>query len=214
MMGKGDAIVTFDGSGSSDADGADTIHTYEWDFGEGETDSGKTVTHRYSSTGSRTVTLTVIDNCGAMADDTADVNITGPTPPAATPPAGTVEPQPSATDETQNSVAGTQGFCYRVQPGNTLTGIAYHFGVPVRDLAEVNAVGPAYYVIAGQGLFIPTGELVDGPNIYEVQSGDTLNSIAFQCGLSISRLATANGLTSGQSLTPGQFLGIPLWTWY
>jgi LysM repeat protein len=84
----------------------------------------------------------------------------------------------------------------------------------VPTLAEVNGVSPDYFVIAGQGLFIPTGEIVDGPNIYEVQSGDTLNSIAFQCGLSTSRLAGANGLAPGQSLTPGQYLGIPLWTWY
>jgi hypothetical protein len=47
-------------------------------------------------------------------------------------------------------------------------------------LAEVNGVSPAYFVIAGQGIFIPTGEVQNGPNIYEVQPGDTLDSIAFQ----------------------------------
>jgi LysM repeat protein len=106
------------------------------------------------------------------------------------------------------------GFCYRVRPGNTLTGIAGYFGVPLLALAEVNGVSPGYFVIAGQGLFIPTGEIQPGPNLYEVQPGDTLDSIAFQCGLSTATLANANGLTPGQSLTPGQLLGIPLWSWY
>jgi LysM repeat protein len=78
----------------------------------------------------------------------------------------------------------------------------------------VNGVSPAYYVVAGQGLFIPVSEIQSGPNVYEVQPGDTLDSIAFHCGLSTAKLASANGLTPGQSLTPGQLLGIPLWVWY
>lgn len=211
MMGKGLAFVTFDGSGSSDADG--TIYTYEWDFGDGEADSGRSVTHGYSSTGVFEATLTVIDNCGAAAEAKVQVTVTGPTPPA--PGTGTPTATAQATAApTGQPTAGTMGFCYRVQPGNTLTGIAGYFGVPVLDLAEVNGVGPDYYVIAGQGLFIPSGEIQPGPNVYEVQSGDTLNSIAFQCGLSTATLASANGLSAGQSLTPGQLLGIPLWSWY
>jgi LysM repeat protein/outer membrane biosynthesis protein TonB len=207
MMGKGLAFVTFDGSGSSDADG--TIDSYEWDFGDGEADSGQSVTHGYSSTGVFEATLTVIDNCGAAAEAKVQVTVTGPTPPA--PGTGTPQATPAPTGQPS---AGTMGFCYRVQPGNTLTGIAGYFGVPVLDLAEVNGVSPEYYVIAGQGLFIPSGDIQAGPNVYEVQSGDTLNSVAFQCGLSEATLASANGLSAGQSLTPGQLLGIPLWSWY
>ncbi|MCK6629761.1 MAG: PKD domain-containing protein [Anaerolineae bacterium] len=219
MMGKGQAFVTFDGSSSSDADG--TIYTYEWDFGDGETDSGQSVTHGYSSTGAFEVTLTVTDNCGATGEDRVQVTVTGPTPPAPGTGTPTATAQPTAaptgqptTAPTGQPSAGTMGFCYRVQPGNTLTGIAGYFGVPLLDLAEVNGVGPEYYVIAGQGLFIPNGQIQAGPNVYEVQSGDTLNSIAFQCGLSAATLASANGLSTGQSLTPGQLLGIPLWSWY
>jgi LysM repeat protein len=213
MMGKGQAFVTFDGSGSSDPDG--TITTFEWDFGDGETDSGQSVTHGYSSTGTFEATLTVTDNCGATAEDKVEVTVTGPTPPAAGTGTPTTQPQPnpSATSD-PNAPAGTMGFCYRVRPGNTLTGIANYFGVSLPLLAEVNGVSPAYYVIAGQGVFIPTGEVQPGPNVYEVQPGDTLDSIAFQCGLSTAKLASANGLTPVQSLTPGQFLGIPLWSWY
>jgi LysM repeat protein len=213
MMGKGQAFVTFDGSGSSDPDG--TITTFEWDFGDGETDSGQSVTHGYSSTGTFEATLTVTDNCGATAEDKVEVTVTGPTPPAAGTGTPTTQPQPSPSATSDpNASAGTMGFCYRVRPGNTLTGIANYFGVSLPLLAEVNGVSPTYYVIAGQGVFIPTGEVQPGPNVYEVQPGDTLDSIAFQCGLSTAKLASANGLTPVQSLTPGQFLGIPVWSWY
>jgi hypothetical protein len=84
MMGKGQAFVIFDGSSSSDADG--TITSYEWDFGDGNTDSGQSVTYGYSSTGTFVASLTVTDNCGATAIDQAEVTIVGPTPPSSSTP--------------------------------------------------------------------------------------------------------------------------------
>lgn len=61
--------ISFDGSGSSDADG--TIVSYNWGFGDGTSASGKTVTHSYSSAGNYTVILTITDNGGVSASDTA-----------------------------------------------------------------------------------------------------------------------------------------------
>lgn len=49
---------TFDGSASSDDGG---IVSWEWDLGDGTTDSGETVRHRYTSGSSYTVTLIVTD---------------------------------------------------------------------------------------------------------------------------------------------------------
>lgn len=64
-------VVSFDGLSSYDPDG--TILSYEWDFGDGETDTGRYVTHRFrgSPDGLRTynVTLTVEDDKGAKASD-------------------------------------------------------------------------------------------------------------------------------------------------
>jgi len=57
--------VTFDASASYDPDG--TIVSYSWNFGDGKTASGVTVTHVYSAAGRYTVTLTVTDNQGATA---------------------------------------------------------------------------------------------------------------------------------------------------
>ena len=58
--------VNFDGSGSNDPDG--NIVSYNWDFGDGTTESGisSDVTHIYSSYGDHIVTLTVMDNGGAI----------------------------------------------------------------------------------------------------------------------------------------------------
>lgn len=204
MMGKGQAIVTFDGSNSTDSDGE--IVSYEWDFDDGSAvESGESVTHGYSSPGSYLVTLIVTDDCGESSLATAEVTIAGPTPPAGT--STPVVPTPSPVPPP----LGTLGFCYRVQYGDTLSGIAWRFGVSWQDLAFVNRVGMGYFVIAGQGLFIPTGPITDGPNIYVVQDGDTLNSVAYHCGLTTTTLARVNGLHLDESLSPGQMLMIPPW---
>jgi LysM repeat protein len=205
MMGKGQAIINFDGSGSTDPDG--TIESYEWDFGDNsEPGRGQTVSHGYTSTGSFEAKLTVTDNCGATAEATADVSIVGPTPPAN----GTTTPTPPATSEPAPEGA-TLGFCHLVQRGQTLSGIAAFYGVPLPILADVNAVSMGYFVIAGQGLFIPVSEVQYGPNVYEVQPSDTLGSVAYQCGMSPGILATVNNLEPGANLTPGQMLMIPPW---
>jgi PKD repeat protein len=53
----------FDGSGSSDSDGS--ITSYDWEFGDGTTASGQTVSHTYDSDGTYTVTLTVTNDSSA-----------------------------------------------------------------------------------------------------------------------------------------------------
>jgi len=51
---------TFNGTGSSDPDGA--VTAYSWAFGDGTTGSGAIVTHAYTGSGTYNVTLTVTDN--------------------------------------------------------------------------------------------------------------------------------------------------------
>jgi subtilisin family serine protease/PKD repeat protein len=53
------AVVAFDGTGSSDADGDALI--YSWDFGDGATGFGPTPSHTYAAVGNYTVTLVVED---------------------------------------------------------------------------------------------------------------------------------------------------------
>jgi PKD repeat protein len=67
-------VITFDGSGSTDPEG--NIASYAWDFGDGTSGTGITVTHAYSTAGTYTVTLTVTDDGGLTDSDTAIVTVT------------------------------------------------------------------------------------------------------------------------------------------
>ena len=64
--------VKFDGSQSRDNYG---IKEYSWNFGDGNTDVGKTVSHVYSEAGTYTVTLTVTDESGNSDTDTTTVTV-------------------------------------------------------------------------------------------------------------------------------------------
>lgn len=71
--GKAKRAVSFDGSGSTDPDG--TIVSWEWDFGDSETDTGETVEHSYAVENTYTVVLTVTDNDGLTDTDSTTATI-------------------------------------------------------------------------------------------------------------------------------------------
>jgi len=101
---------------------------------------------------------------------------------------------------------------YIVQPGDTLTSIARRYGVNVNQLAAANGLSDQGWVYVGQALTIP-GEPANIPapsdGYYSVQSGDTLMTIAMRHGLTVSQLATANGLAWNAWVYAGQQLIIP-----
>ena len=70
----GGQTCTFDGTGSTDADG--TVVGYHWNFGDGFSASGPTVQHTFNLIGNYTVSLTVSDNLGeASFPDTENITI-------------------------------------------------------------------------------------------------------------------------------------------
>jgi PKD repeat protein len=84
----------FYGDRSYDPDGY--IVTYEWDFGDGMTESGSIVWHKYNTTGEFNVTLIVTDDDGAISSDTGIVWVVDcnpPPPPVNFPPIAVPEPR-------------------------------------------------------------------------------------------------------------------------
>ncbi|HEV8087704.1 MAG TPA: PKD domain-containing protein [Actinomycetota bacterium] len=74
-----DKTVTFDAV-ATDSDG--TIASVSWDFGDGTTGTGSSVTHTYSSYGTYTIVNTVVDNGGSTANNsssTCHISTTNPT---------------------------------------------------------------------------------------------------------------------------------------
>jgi len=67
--------VTFDASASNDDGDGGWIVSYDWDFGDGATGTGKVVDHVYNMSGAYTVTLTVTDNDDLTGIATADIDI-------------------------------------------------------------------------------------------------------------------------------------------
>ena len=117
-----------------------------------------------------------------------------------------------------------QGGGYVVQRGDTLAEIAARFGVSVNSLAQVNGITDANLVYVGQQLIIPgvssgadasgtaeTASALTETNgeVHVVQSGETLARIAARYGVSLSSLASANGITNYNKIITGQRLVIP-----
>lgn len=67
--------VTFDGSGSSDAEDANAALSFAWDFGDGGVGAGENPTHSYGAVGDYTVTLVVTDTGGLQATATTTASI-------------------------------------------------------------------------------------------------------------------------------------------
>lgn len=65
--------VTFDASGSKDVDGS--IVTYGWDFGDGQTGTGKNVVHNYTLNGTYAPVLIVTDNLGATNSYSSQITV-------------------------------------------------------------------------------------------------------------------------------------------
>lgn len=74
-----DLSCIFDASASSDSDG--TVDSYSWDFGDGNSATGATPSHTFSTGGTFDVTLTVTDNQGATGNDTQSVTVVDPNGP-------------------------------------------------------------------------------------------------------------------------------------
>jgi PKD repeat protein len=67
---------SFDGTGSTDADG--TVVSHAWTFGDGGSGAGALASHTYGTAGTYDVTLQVTDDGGATASVTQQVTVSAP----------------------------------------------------------------------------------------------------------------------------------------
>ena len=74
-------VFQFDAAGSVDQAAAAAALSYNWDFGDGATASGKTVKHKYQALGVHEVSLRVTDEQGGSSVATRSVEILKNSPP-------------------------------------------------------------------------------------------------------------------------------------
>lgn len=97
---------------------------------------------------------------------------------------------------------------YVVQKGDSLYSIANKLGTTVSELKKENNLTSNTLQI-GEVLRIPTKEIYEGEeNVYIVQKGDTLYSVAMANNTTVDELKKANNLTSN-IISTGQLLKIP-----
>jgi membrane-bound lytic murein transglycosylase D len=101
--------------------------------------------------------------------------------------------------------SGPASLSYTIKPGDTLSGIASHFGVTVAQIQRDNGITNSAHIKAGQVIQVRTDN--GGWGYYTVRKGDTLGLIARKHGCTVSDLQAWNGLKSS-TIYPGQQLRI------
>jgi PKD repeat protein len=185
--------VRFDGSGSSDADGA--IARYDWDFGDGTTGSGATPTHVYNESGVFEVALTVTDDSGTIRSSDTDTLsvVVNEAPIADAGPdligapgqtltfvgSGSIDPDGDVTEYLWDFKDGATGSGGQVAHSFARPG-TYHVRLQVRDDTEHSSAfdyDEAKVVInappvanAGQDILAAPGDAVrlDGANSFDI----------------------------------------------
>lgn len=108
------------------------------------------------------------------------------------------------------SVTGTTatsgGSTYKVQSGDTLSGIAAQYGTTAAALASLNGISNPNVIYVGQTLKVAGNAVATNTSTYTVQSGDTLSAIAAAHYLNTATLAAYNGITNYNVIYVGQQL--------
>jgi LysM repeat protein len=121
------------------------------------------------------------------------------------------------------AVSGGGGGGYRVQPGDTLSGIAAARGISPSALAAANGLKADGWVISGTTLNMPgagtgvapvaaTTSTVAAPEAmgaYKVRPGDTLSGLAAVARVPVAQMAQMNGLNPQAQIIAGTVLKLP-----
>ena len=139
-----------------------------------------------------------------------------PRPPTATPTV-TLTSAPTLTPTPSGPIV------YIVEPGDTLSSIAEKFGVEIVLLMALNDITDPNQLfvnikitIPESGSLLPTKtplpeNLIPGQNIeYQIQPGDTLETIAAEFNSTAEAIAELNGIEDPNSIGVGQIILVPV----
>ena len=120
---------------------------------------------------------------------------------------GTV-PDPGDSDTPDVSENGSRTVTHTVVRGEALSRIAARYGVTVSAIAAANNIPNLNLIRPGQQIIVPANGPFAGTNepaplYHVVQRGETLASISSRYELSISQLASANGMSTTTQLITG-----------
>ena len=110
--------------------------------------------------------------------------------------------KPSKPKESTSNKS-TSAQTYKVQSGDTLSGIAVKFGTTVANLSNLNGISNPNKINVGQLLYVKGTAKT---STYTVKSGDTLSGIAAKYGTTTKALQNLNGITNANLIYAGQKL--------
>jgi peptidoglycan-N-acetylglucosamine deacetylase len=117
------------------------------------------------------------------------------------------------------AAAPAPGETHTVASGDTLSGIAERYGVPLRTVFALNGLGPSSVIHPGDVIRL-TGEAAEpgtpppaeGPpaaRSHTVRLGDTLGRIAASYGVPLATVFELNGLGWSSIIRPGDVIRLP-----
>lgn len=129
-------------------------------------------------------------------------------------PTEAAQPPPSPTALSGIVPSDHDGFDHAVAEGETLLGLALHYGVPMAAIQLENGLEDGTGLWEGEVLRIPPAQQWEAASPYwlacVVEEGSTLSGIAQQNGLDVDTLRDVNELAVGDLLSVGQPLILPL----
>ncbi len=118
---------------------------------------------------------------------------------------------PSSSTEKPKKTTETNGY-YLVQPGDTLSRIAWIFKVDMQTIMMLNHIDKKDSLRAGEKLVLPlTQDEIEAflHGAYEVKEGDTLLGITKRFGIDPKLFAKENNIVNSADIYPGRVLILP-----